>query len=79
MAEIKHSHNTARIALGEHLPLNTPFTVILSSSEVCNFRCNYCFRAGKKDESWSFAASNENMSSDIFELAVSNWVSFRKK
>lgn len=43
--KIKPFYNVERVTLGKVLPLDTPFTVIIDTSEICNFKCNYCFRA----------------------------------
>ena len=45
MGEIKPSFDTNRQILGQILPLDTPFTVIVDTSEACPFRCDYCFRS----------------------------------
>lgn len=73
------SYYVNRVVLGEQLPLATPFSVILDLSERCNFRCNYCFRSGEKDESWSFAAAGELMSPAVFEKAVRQLKEFPQK
>ncbi|MBP2662129.1 MAG: Radical protein [Firmicutes bacterium] len=79
MASIKPSYNTNRTVLGEQLPLDTPFSIVLDLSESCNFRCSYCFRAGKKDESWSFAAAGDLMSQAVFERAARQLKEFPQK
>ena len=79
MALVKPSYNADRIILGERLPIDTPLSVILDVSERCNFKCNYCFRSGQKDESWGFAASNELMPQEIFERAVRQLKEFSQK
>jgi len=79
MASIKPSYNVKRIVLGEQLPLDTPFSVVLDLSERCNFRCSYCFRAGNKDESWSFAAAGELMSPEVYERAAKQLKAFPQK
>ena len=78
-ASFKPSYNTNRMLLGEQLPLDTPLSVILDVSERCNFRCGYCFRSDKKDESWSFAASDALMPWSIFERASAQLLSFPQK
>ena len=70
MARIKESFNTNRMCLGESLPLKTPLSVIIDISERCNFKCNYCFRSGQKDDSWGFAIKNELMSMDVFKKII---------
>lgn len=42
--KVRPSYDSNRSVLGEIFPLSTPFNVILDTSEVCNFRCGYCFR-----------------------------------
>lgn len=79
MASVKPSYNTKRTVLGKQLPLDTPFSVVLDPSERCNFRCCYCFRAGKKDKSWSFAAKGDLMSLSVFERAARQLKEFPQK
>lgn len=66
MGEIKPSFDTNRQVLGEILPLDTPFTVIVDSSELCNFRCQYCFRADDDKSKWGYAKDNRMMEWDTF-------------
>lgn len=70
MAERKPSFDTNRQVLGKIYPLDTPFTVILDSSELCNFRCNYCFRSDNDKSKWGYAKDPTVMSKQIFETAV---------
>lgn len=63
---IQPSFDTNRQVLGEILPLDTPFTVIIDSSETCNFRCQYCFRADKDKSKWGYAQNNQMMEWDTF-------------
>lgn len=63
------SYDTDRQELGKILPVDTPFVVLLDCSEVCNFKCHYCFRSGKPSEVWGFCKNQEIMSWEIFELA----------
>ena len=44
-AKIRPSFDARRQVLGNVLPLDTPFTVILDPGDLCNFRCSYCFRS----------------------------------
>ncbi|GMX66221.1 radical SAM protein [Paenibacillus elgii] len=76
---IKPSYNTERTLLGEQLPLDTPYSVILDVSERCNFKCSYCFRAGKIDESWGFAAARSLMSPETFQRAARQLAEFPRK
>ena len=65
------SFDADRVQLAEVLPLETPFTVILDVSEMCNFKCNYCFRSEADKKAWGYAAENNMMSEEIFKMAVS--------
>lgn len=67
---IKPSFDEKRQVLGKVLPLTTPFTVVLDSSEACNFKCNYCFRADKNREVWGYAKNSGLMEWDLFTEAV---------
>lgn len=44
-SEIKPAYGLERIKLSEAVPLPTPFTVFLSVSTVCNFKCKYCIHS----------------------------------
>lgn len=68
--KIKPSYDENRQVLGKIYPLSTPFTVILDSSEICNFRCNYCFRGQDDKSKWGYAVDNKLMDDDIFHIAV---------
>lgn len=76
---IKPSFNEKRVHLGEYLPLDTPFAVIIDPSERCNFRCSYCFRSKQKGDNWGFAAKESLMDWDTFVLAVEQIKEFPKK
>lgn len=70
-SKIQTSYDKNRQCLGEIYPLSTPFTVILDTSEACNFRCSYCFRATDLQEAWGNYAIKKNlMKWDVFERAV---------
>lgn len=79
MAIIRASYNEDRLCLGEKLPLDTPLSVILDISERCNFKCNYCFRSGRKDENWGYTAKNNLMSMNLLQRAVEQLSAFPQK
>lgn len=64
------SFDKNRTVLGKVLPLRTPFTVILDSSERCNFRCCYCFRSQMDIAGVSYTKSNEIMTYETFKECV---------
>lgn len=79
MAKIQASYNVNRLCLGERLPLDTPLSVIIDISERCNFKCKYCFRSGKADESWDYTAKNEIMTMETFNAVVKQLSDFPQK
>ncbi len=68
--KIKPSYDSNRSILGEIFPLSTPFNVILDVSEVCNFRCGYCFRGQDDKSKWGYASRLDCMEWGLFEKAV---------
>lgn len=49
-AEIKPFYDTKRIPLHKVLPLDTPFTIHIQTSTICNLRCKYCFQSLNEEE-----------------------------
>lgn len=73
----KPSFDTDRQKLGEIFPLSTPFTVVLDSSEACNFRCNYCFRSENSPAAWGEYAPKKNlMREEVFLRALKQLLEF---
>ena len=68
--KIKPSFDTNRQILGEILPLDTPFSIIMDTSSVCNFKCNYCFRVDKDKRKWGYAKEGKIMDWDIFQRTI---------
>lgn len=79
MDMISPSYNKDRMRLGEHFPLDTPLSVIIDTSERCNFRCSYCFRSTPKDVNWGFAAKNNLMTMETFRRIVGQLAFFPRK
>lgn len=73
---IQPSFDTNRQKLGRVLPLRAPFTVVLDSSEVCNFKCSYCFRADEDKRVWGYAKENRLMNWELFTTAVNQIAEF---
>ncbi len=76
IAEIKPSFDEQRQVLGKVLPLTTPFTVILDTSEVCNFWCSYCFRSKQEKTGWGYVSGQGLMDMETFEKAASQLFEF---
>ena len=70
------SFDRERRVLGHILPLKTPFNVLIDASEVCNFRCKYCFRANKGKEAWGYAVKNDFMEWNTFTHVVEQILEF---
>ena len=73
---IKPSFDTNRQLLGRVLPLRVPFTVVLDSSEACNFKCNYCFRSEEDKSVWGYAKESKLMDWELFSQAVDQIMEF---
>lgn len=76
MMKIKPSFDQNRSVLGQVAPLSTPFRVTIDTSEVCNFKCNYCYRSSKPSESWGYAGLNNLMQMDVFEKTIEHLLAF---
>lgn len=70
MGIIKESFDTNRQILGKILPLDTPFTVIVDASEVCNLKCNYCFRSDSNKDNWGYAKALNKMDWNTFVKVI---------
>lgn len=77
-SKIKPSFDNNRQKLGRIFPIDTPFTVILDTSEACNFRCNYCFRSCKDKKVWGYAKERNLMTRDTFQIAFTQLMDFPK-
>ncbi len=77
--KIKPSFQTERQELAKILPIDTPFTVIADISDVCNFKCNYCFRGNVSDVKTEYYRKNKLMSFDMFKKVVDQCKSFPKR
>lgn len=75
---IRPSFDTNRQMLGRVLPLRIPFTVILDSSEVCTFKCNYCFRADEDKSVWGYAKESKLMDWELFVRTVDQIMEFEE-
>ena len=76
LAEIKPSFDENRQKLGRVLPLDTPFNILIDSSEACNFKCKYCFRAKEDKTAWGYAAHSGLMEWNLFTRIVDQIMEF---
>lgn len=63
------SYSQERHVLGEVLPLDTPYTILIDISDVCNLRCKYCFRYDESIEAEDYR-KNRLMDWDTFVRIV---------
>lgn len=68
--KVKESFQEKRSVLGKVLPVDTPFTILIDTSDVCNFKCTYCFRAEGSDSAAPDYRKNQLMSLETFERVV---------
>ena len=62
-----------RVILANNVPLDTPFTIGISPSNVCNFKCNYCVQSLDKESlKLKYDFKKNQMSMDTF-LNVLNY------
>lgn len=73
---IKASFDEQRQSLGCVLPLETPFNILIDASEACNFRCEYCFRASQRKDTWGYAIKNDLMKWDTFTHVIEQILEF---
>lgn len=75
-AQISPSFDARRQVLGEILPLDTPFTVIIDTGDVCNFRCSYCFRGKAASFDCGYYRRNILISWEAFQRAADHLCGF---
>jgi MoaA/NifB/PqqE/SkfB family radical SAM enzyme len=66
-AMIKPGYEQKRVPLYEQIPLNTPFTLYIDPSHICNFRCSYCTQAWTKEEKENIQFKEQFMDKHTFE------------
>jgi len=65
MAEFRQWRNEKRTPLREVVPLDTPYTLNIEVSTLCNIRCQYCAHSTKDHGVWE-----GNMSMELFHEVV---------
>ncbi|MCM1992624.1 radical SAM/SPASM domain-containing protein [Oceanirhabdus seepicola] len=82
MNEITKQHSVyqeKRIILGKEVPLESPLSIVIDTSEVCNLKCTYCFRAHSESRDSSYVWKNNVMSWETFRLIVEQIKMFKHK
>ncbi|MCR4925398.1 MAG: radical SAM protein [Clostridiales bacterium] len=81
MSEIKpFSGVDDRTPLSSVVPLDTPFTLNIFPSEICNFRCNYCAQSLGKDEiAKQYGLNGKMLDIETAELIAEQSKAFKHK
>lgn len=78
-AEIKPGYDKIRQPLKDIIPIDTPFTLFISPSQLCNFKCHFCthsLSAEKKKEA-GFVAINQDF--EVFKKIAEQSKAFPDK
>lgn len=78
-AEIKPHYDKNRVELYKVLPLDTPFTIIIQASTICNIRCKYCFNSLSKDAKDAKGFESKIMDFELFLDIVEQMKQFPKR
>lgn len=78
-AEIKPFYDSNRIPLHQVLPLNTPFTISIQTSTICNIRCKYCFQSLSNEEKRLNNFESEIMNFALYEKIINQIKEFPEK
>jgi len=69
-----------RVALADVVPIDTPFTIGISASSACNFKCNYCVQSIDNETLKSkYDFKRIKMDFDLFTRIVNQCFFFPKK
>ncbi|GHV38924.1 radical SAM protein [Synergistales bacterium] len=77
-AAIKAGYDKKRNILADQIPLTAPYSIALSSSQKCNFRCNYCTQSLSKEEKETRGYGDTLMSWELFLEIVRQLKAFEK-
>lgn len=75
-AEIKGGYDHKRQRLADIVPLDAPFTLFVSPTQVCNFKCFYCTQSKSKEEMDKIGFSRCHMSDEMFKKITHDAVEF---
>ncbi len=80
MSEIKPIYDDNRVKLADAVPLNTPFSVYLSPTSYCNFKCIYCAHSlGISEMKKRYDFVKETMTLDTYKKAINQLSGFPEK
>lgn len=76
--EVKPAFEAERLCLSKESPLPYPIYIIIDTSEVCNLKCNYCFRS-KDHKEYGYALKNQIMSMEVFKKTADSIATFSEE
>lgn len=78
-AEIKPGYDNERQSLKDIIPLDTPFTLFISPSQLCNFKCHFCSHSlsSEKKKEAGFVAINQDF--EVFKKIAQQSKEFPRK
>lgn len=80
MSEIKPIYDENRVKLADVVPLKTPYSVYLSPTSNCNFKCIYCAHSlGITEMKKRYGFVKETMTLDTYKKAIEQLSNFPDK
>lgn len=76
-AEIKGGYDHQRKKLSEVVPLDAPFTLFVSPTQICNFKCFYCTQSKSQEELKNINFHCKHMSDEMFKKIADDAVGFK--
>lgn len=76
MARFENTVSKIRNKLEEVIPLNTPYTISIDPSNLCNFKCNFCATHYSNEGS---SIKKQTMSLELFKKIVDDIAEFDNK
>lgn len=78
-AKIKPGYDENRLSLKDVVPMDTPFTLFISPSQLCNFKCHYCAHSLSPETKRRESFVSKNLEWTIFQKIVDQAKVFPKK
>lgn len=79
MAEVKSSVDKNRTILRDAVPLNSPLSMYIEPTRICNFKCFYCMHSTRGEETGALAKTGfklEHMDIEFFAKLVKEIMEF---
>lgn len=78
-AQIKPGYDNVRLPLKDVVPVDTPFTLFISPSQLCNFKCHFCAQSlpAEKKKEEGFVAINQDF--EVFKKIAEQSKAFPNK